>query len=133
MSKTVQQEYGRLLSRLMPANNGVLKGIVSQETMLGTGVVLHHALVWIVHVFKNPDAEVSGFVEVKLVYTDANLNKHSDISADEWNKLKPQPFRCSLCYPAKAACSLDPLCHCSLCIHIAQAHMPMYVIAEHAE
>ena len=87
----------------MPANNGVLKGIVSQETRLDTGVVLHHALVWIVHVIKNPDAEVSGFVVVKLVYANAILNKHSDISAAAWNKLDPQTIPLQPLLPCKGS------------------------------
>ena len=84
------QEYGRLLYGLMAQNRGVLKGIVSAETVLGTQLVLHHALVWITCILKNLDAEVSGFVTVKLMYTNAAFTKHSDMTETLWKQLRSE-------------------------------------------
>ena len=88
--KVLPQEYGKLLYNLMQCNHGVLKGVVTQETMLGTELVLHHALVWITHILKNLDAEISGFVTVKLMYTTPGFTQHSDMTESMWKQLRSE-------------------------------------------
>jgi len=58
--------------------------------MLGTELVLHHALVWITHILKNLDAEISGFVTVKLMYTTPGFTQHSDMTESMWKQLRSE-------------------------------------------
>ena len=83
------QEYSRILLTLMQANNNVLKCVVSAEKFMGENStpVLQHALVWITKIIRDQQEQHTGFVEAKIVFTDENFTKHSDMTDALWKQL----------------------------------------------